>query len=60
VDDSPATPFQAPSGRRITAEEAINLMVSLVATDTQARTKWRGFYNSLSIEELHQEWDACW
>ena len=41
-------------------EDAIDMLVSLIATDNQAKKKWRGFYNSLTIEELHQEWNACW
>ena len=41
-------------------EEAINLMVSLSATDVNSEKKWRGFYNSLSQTELECEWDGHW
>ena len=37
--------------------EAIDLMVSLSATDANSEKKWRGFYNSLSKTELEAEWD---
>ena len=35
-------------------------MVSLSATDSNADKKWRGFYNSLSITELQEEWNDFW
>ena len=38
-------------------EQAIDLLVSLVATDANLEKKWRGFYNSLSSTELHDECD---
>ena len=38
--------------------EAIDLMVSLSATDANSEKKWRGFYNSLSKTELEEEWDV--
>ena len=40
--------------------EAIDLMVSLSATDANSEKKWRGFYNSLSTTELQEEWDDHW
>ena len=40
--------------------EAIDLMVSLSATDANSEKKWRGFYNSLSQRELQGEWDENW
>ena len=40
--------------------EAIDLMVSLSATDPNSEKKWRGFYNSLSKTELEAEWDEYW
>ena len=40
--------------------EAIDLMVSLSATDANSEKKWRGFYNSLSKTELEEEWDEYW
>ena len=40
--------------------EAIDLMVSLSATDANSEKKWRGFYNSLSKTELEAEWDEYW
>ena len=43
-----------------TKEEAIDLMVSLSATDSNSEKKWRGFYNSLSQTELQDEWDEYW
>ncbi len=40
--------------------EAIDMLVSVIATDSQAIKKWRGYYNSLSNEELLKEWKASW
>ena len=40
--------------------EAIDLMVSLSATDANSEKKWRGFYNSLSKTELEEQWDEYW
>ena len=40
--------------------EAIDLMVSLSATDANLEKKWRGFYNSFSKTELEEEWDESW
>ena len=48
------------NGKYFTKEEAIDLMVSLSATDVNSEKKWRGFYNSLSISELQEEWNECW
>ena len=39
--------------------EAIDLMVSLSATDANSEKKWRGFYNSLSQTDLQVEWDEA-
>ena len=41
-------------------EQAIALLVSLVASDANSEKKWRGFYNSLTPEELLVEWRECW
>lgn len=41
-------------------EQAIELLVSLVAFDTNSEKKWRGFYNSLTLDELLLEWNDCW
>tara|TARA_B100000214_G_scaffold197269_1_gene142780 strand:- start:228 stop:407 length:180 start_codon:yes stop_codon:yes gene_type:complete len=52
--------FQSNQGKSFSQEEAIDLMVSLSATDTNSERKWRGFYNSLSKSELKAEWDEFW
>ena len=52
--------FKSDKGKSFTKEEAINLMVSLSATDANSEKKWRGFYNSLSQTELKNEWDEHW
>ena len=52
--------FTSDKGKPFTKEEAIDLMVSLSATDANSEKKWRGFYNSLSHTELEGEWDAHW
>tara|TARA_B100000945_G_scaffold40667_1_gene27324 strand:+ start:315 stop:485 length:171 start_codon:yes stop_codon:yes gene_type:complete len=52
--------FKSNNGRFFTKNEAIDLMVSLNATDSNSSKKWRGFYNSLSERELHGEWDKFW
>ena len=52
--------FESDTGQSFTKEEAIDLMVSLSATDANSEKKWRGFYNSLSISELKEEWNECW
>ncbi len=52
--------FKSEKGKSFTQEEAINLLVSLNATDFNSEKKWRGFYNSLSMSELQQEWNECW
>ena len=41
-------------------EQAIALLVSLVASDANSEKKWRGFYNSLTLEQLLVEWSECW
>ena len=48
------------SGRFYSEEQAIDLLVSLVASDANSDKKWRGFYNSLTSTELRQEWDDHW
>ena len=48
------------NGKSFSKEEAIDLMVSLSATDVNSEKKWRGFYNSLSQTELQGEWDEHW
>ena len=52
--------FTSDKGKPFTKEEAIDLMVSLSATDANLEKKWRGFYNSLSQTELQDEWDEYW
>ncbi len=53
--------FPANNGKPFTTkDEAIDLMVSLSATDVNSEKKWRGFYNSLSQSELQIEWDEYW
>ena len=52
--------FISDKGKRFPKEEAIDLMVSLSATDANSEKKWRGFYNSLSQTELKNEWDEHW
>ena len=52
--------FKSDKGKSFTKEEAIDLMVSLSATDANSEKKWRGFYNSLSQTELQGEWDEYW
>ncbi|WP_115015901.1 hypothetical protein [Synechococcus sp. UW140] len=52
--------FRSQTGRLFSVEEVIDLLVSLVATDSKAEAKWRGFYNSLSASELQDEWEECW
>ena len=52
--------FKSNQENYFSEEEAINLMVSLSATDANSEKKWRGFYNSLSNTELEAEWDESW
>ena len=52
--------FKSNNGKPFTHEQAIDLMVSLSATDANSEKKWRGFYNSLSQIELQSEWDEYW
>ena len=52
--------FKSNNGKFFTKAEAIDLMVSLCATDANSEKKWRGFYNSLSQTELQGEWDEYW
>ena len=48
------------SGRVFSEQQAIDLLVSLMASDANSEKKWRGFYNSLSSTELQQEWNDHW
>ena len=52
--------FISNTGKSFSKEEAIDLMVSLSATDANSEKKWKGFYNSLSTAELEAEWDEYW
>ena len=52
--------FKTLSGRVFSEQQAIDLMVSLTASDANSEKKWRGFYNSLSPAELQQEWNEHW
>jgi hypothetical protein len=47
-------------GKFFTNEGAIDLMVSLSATDANSEKKWKGFYNSFSKAELEAEWHEYW
>ena len=52
--------FQSNDGKFFNPDQAIDLLVSLVANDANSEKKWRGFYNSLSSVELQDEWDEYW
>ena len=52
--------FKTLSGRVFSEQQAIDLLVSLTASDANSDKKWRGFYNSLSLAELQQEWNNHW
>ncbi len=52
--------FISNKGKLFNQKQAIDLMVSLNATDANSAKKWKGFYNSLSITELQEEWDEYW
>ena len=52
--------FKSDDGKSFNQEQAIDLLVSLFATDFNSEKKWRGFYNSLSSNELQDEWDEYW
>ena len=52
--------FKSDKGKSFTQEEAIDLMVSLSATDANSEKKWRGFYNSLSQTALQVECCEYW
>ena len=52
--------FNSNNGKSFNQEEAINLMVSLNATDANSEKKWKGFFNSLSMTELQDEWNEYW
>jgi len=49
--------FKSDEGKSFDQEQ---VLVCLVATDANSGKKWRGFYNSLSIAELKDEWDEYW
>ncbi len=52
--------IKSQDGKIFNQQQAIDLLVSLVATDANSEKKWRGFYNSLSNTELQDEWDEYW
>ena len=52
--------FKSNNGQSFNQEQAIDLMVSLSATDENSAKKWKGFYKSLSITELQDEWYYYW
>ena len=52
--------FKSNTGKLFHKQQAIDLMVSLSATDFNSEKKWKGFYNSLSMTELQEEWDEYW
>ena len=53
-------PFKSNKGQLFSKAEAIDLMASLSANDTNSVKKWKAFYNSLSLTQLQEEWDDCW
>ena len=52
--------FKSNKEKHFSKEEAIDLMVSLSATDINSQRKWKGFYHSLSERELHGERQERW
>ncbi len=52
--------FKSNKGKTFSQKEAIDLMVSLCATDINSERKWKGFHNSLSKAELEVEWNEYW
>ena len=52
--------FLTESNQCLDREQAIALLVSLVAFDANSEKKWRGFCNSLTLDELLVEWSECW
>tara|TARA_Y100001968_G_C19404948_1_gene743124 strand:- start:327 stop:536 length:210 start_codon:yes stop_codon:yes gene_type:complete len=52
--------FKSDKEKAFTKEEAINLMVSLSATDANSEKKWKGFYISLSQAEFQAERNEYW
>ncbi len=52
--------FESQEGKAYNEQQAIDLLVSLVATDSNSEKKWRGFYKALSPAELKEEWDEHW
>ncbi|WP_413678904.1 hypothetical protein [Prochlorococcus sp. MIT 0916] len=49
--------FTSHNGKSFDKQQAIDLMVSLIATDANSEKKLKGFYNSLSMTELYEEWN---
>ena len=45
--------FKSNNGKFFSKDEAIDLMVSLSATEANSEKKWRGLYNFLSQRDLH-------
>ena len=52
--------FKSNDGKLFNQKQAIDLMVSLSATDANSAKKWKGFYHSLSTTELQEEWEEYW
>ena len=52
--------FKTLSGRVFSEQQAIDLLVSLTASDANSEKKWRGFYTSLSPAQLQPEWNDHW
>ena len=52
--------FISNTGKFFSKDEAIDLMVSLSATDANSEKKWKGFFNSLSKPELEAQLDQYW
>ena len=52
--------FKSNNGKSFSLKEAIDLMVSLSATDANSAKKGKGFYHSLLTTESQEEWDEFW
>ena len=52
--------FKSNKEKYFSEEEAINLMVSLSATDANSEKKWRCFYNLLRKIELEAKCYEYW
>ncbi len=52
--------FKSNKGRLFNKDQAIDLMVSLNSNDANSVKKWKGFYNSLSLTKLQEEWNQYW